>query len=88
MASRAANSCAGSGCEIIGHFEAAIYIYLDGALQNLQYQRSSGGEILIFALTTELLEFFALPFNFGLVGVHLALLIGLSVLLSLELITN
>ena len=48
----------------------------------------TGCEISIFALTTELLEFFALSLNFGLVGVRLALLIGLSVLLSLELIAN
>ena len=33
-------------------------------------------------------QFFALSLDFSLVGVHLALLIGLSVLLSLKLIAN
>ena len=48
----------------------------------------TGCEISIFALTTELLKFFALSLDFSLVGVRLALLIGLSVLLSLKLIAN
>ena len=43
---------------------------------------------LILTLATELLKFFALSLDFSLVGVRLALLIGLSVLLSLKLIAN